>query len=377
MEVLTVTCPQCNSKRVYHDGLRYLKDGTACQRWLCRDCDFRFSLSNSNKQCQTNYNRQICVVMQEAKNLTTETELKTVSGESQKTTKGKQIEFAWYLKKENYSEETIRTYNGSLRNLIEAGANISDPNSVKEALMKYSEARKHVFIATYTLFLKMQGLIWNPPLCQVTRPLPFIPTERELDDLIAGSGRKMSAFLQTLKETAMRTGEAVRVKWKDLDLQRKTIALNQTEKHGNPRMFTISNKLIEMLSALPKNTEYVFGAHHKSAKAASFYLKRKTLAQKLGNPRLLEIGFHTFRHWKATTLYHETKDIVLVKQFLGHRSIDTTMLYIQLENALFRNQDDGFIVKATSDQKEIAELLEVGFEYVCQKDNLLYFRKRK
>lgn len=106
-------------------------------------------------------------------------------------------------------------------------------------------------------------------------------------------------------------------------------------------------------------------------------MKRKTLAKKLGNPRLLEIGFHSFRHWKATTLYHETKDIVLVSQFLGHRNIETTMLYIQLENALFKNQDDGFMVKATSDQKEIAELLEVGFEYVCQKDNLLYFRKGK
>jgi len=140
--------------------------------------------------------------------LAPETELKTVSGESQKTAKGKQIEFAWYLKKENYSVDTMRTYNGSLRNLIEGGADITNPNSVKEALMKYGEARKHTIIAAYTLFLKMQGLLWNPPLCQVTRQLPFIPTERELDDLIAGCGKKMSAFLQTLKETAMRLGEA-------------------------------------------------------------------------------------------------------------------------------------------------------------------------
>lgn len=156
----------------------------------------------------------------------------------------------------------------------------------------------------------MQGLTWTPPLCQVTRPLPFIPTERELDDLIAGCGKKVSAFLQTLKETAMRIGEAVRIKWKDLDLQRRTITLNQTEKHGNPRIFNVSNKLLVMLSILPRNTEYVFGVPHKRVKASNFYPRRKMLARKLGNPRLLEIGFHTFRHWKATTLYHETKDIV-------------------------------------------------------------------
>jgi len=167
------------------------------------------------------------------------------------------------------------------------------------------------------------------------------------------------------------------LKWVNVDLQRRTITLNQTEKHGNPRIFSVSNKLCDMLSELPKKTEYVFETPHKSAKAASFYQKRKTLAQKLGNPRLLEIGFHTFRHWKATTLYHEIRDIVLVKEFLGHRNIETTMLYIQLEKALFKSYDDGFIVKAVSDQKEIEGLLEVGFEYVCQKDNLLYFRKRK
>jgi hypothetical protein len=58
-------------------------------------------------------------------------------------------------------------------------------------------------------------------------------------------------------------------------------------------------------------------------------------------------------------------------------NIETTMLYIQLENAIFKSQDDKFIVKAMSDHKEIAALLEVGFECVCQKDDLVYFRKRK
>ena len=175
----------------------------------------------------------------------------------------------------------------------------------------------------------------------------------------------------------MRAGESVQLKWKDVDLQRRIITLNTPEKHGNPRIFNVTPKLCDMLSALPKKNEYVFGSCKKSAKAQSFYRKRRILAQKLGNPRLLEIGFHTFRHWKATSLYHETKDIVLVKEFLEHRNIETTMLYIQLEKALFKNNDDGFIVKATSDPKEIAGLLEVGFEYVCQKDDLLYFRKRK
>jgi len=44
-------------------------------------------------------------------------------------------------------------------------------------------------------------------------------------------------------------------------------------------------------------------------------------------------------------LYHQTKDIVFVKEFLGHKSLDTTLLYIQIEKALFKERNDEFTVK--------------------------------
>ena len=77
-------------------------------------------------------------------------------------------------------------------------------------------------------------------------------------------------------------------------------------------------------------------------------------------------------------LYHETHDIILVKEFLGHfKTLDVTLLYIQIEKAIFRNEPESFLVKATRYTDEIQGLLEVGFEYVCQKDSLMFFRKRK
>ena len=44
--------------------------------------------------------------------------------------------------------------------------------------------------------------------------------------------------------------------------------------------------------------------------------QRKRIAHKLSNPRLLKIHFHTFRYWKGTMLYHETKDMYYVMQAL-------------------------------------------------------------
>lgn len=64
-------------------------------------------------------------------------------------------------------------------------------------------------------------------------------------------------------------------------------------------------------------------------------------------------------------------------KLLGHKSLDTTLLYIQSEKALFQNESNEFIVKTAKEPKEIQELLEVGFECVCQKEGIMYFRKRK
>ena len=92
---------------------------------------------------------------------------------------------------------------------------------------------------------------------------------------------------------------------------------------------------------------------------------RKALALKLANPRLLKISFHTFRHWKATQLYHETKDPYYVKDFLGHKELRNTEIYINIERTIFESSTDDFTVKVTSDPEEVKSLLEVGFEYVC------------
>lgn len=36
-------CPECGSSKLYRDGMRYLSNGEAVQRWLCRVCCYRFS----------------------------------------------------------------------------------------------------------------------------------------------------------------------------------------------------------------------------------------------------------------------------------------------------------------------------------------------
>jgi integrase len=324
--------------------------------------------------------------LKEAKKLDTATETKTVAGEIKQPqptaiAKGKILELCLHMKRQGYSDETIRLNRIALKVLHERGADLFNSDSVKDVIAKqtWSDNRRRNVINAYDMFLKLNKLSWEKPRCTVTQKLPFIPTEQEIDCLITSAGTKLSAFLQLLKETAMRRGEAKRIEWTDVDTQRNIIALNAPEKHSNPRMWKVSPRLIAMLNALPKNSQRVFGDSSMDSMKSMLLTLRKKLAFKLQNSRLRKINFHSFRHWKATMLMHQTKnDTYYVKTFLGHKSIKNTEIYIHLQEAIFgENGNDEFTVKVAEKPEEITELLEIGFEYVCQKDNLIFLRKRK
>ena len=104
-------------------------------------------------------------------------------------------------------------------------------------------------------------------------------------------------------------------------------------------------------------------------------MQRKRTAHKLGNPRRNKITFHTFRHWKATTEYAETRDILHVMQLLGHKNIRNTLIYTQLAKIEKKDEFHSATAKTTEEAKQ---LVENGFEYVCTTpEELMLFRKRK
>jgi integrase len=315
----------------------------------------------------------------------TETEGKTTSGLagatqpsqiSQADIKGKVFEYLWHLKKENRAANTLFTYKQYLNLLLKAGADLLNPDSVKKILAEKSEWNqntKRIASIVYSGFAAYHGIQFKAPKYKAPRKLPFIPLESELDALICGSSKRMATLLQLLKETGLRIGEALNLRWQDLDFEHNILYINDTEKNGKPRVFKISEKLVSMLKRLNINSDRIFGKTTYKGMETHFTLTRKRLALRLGNPRLLRISFHTFRHWKATMEYNKTKDLLHVMQLLGHRNIETTLIYTQLVN-FEKNEYHSATAKTIEEAKK---LVEAGFEYVCTYNDILLFRKRK
>ena len=105
----------------------------------------------------------------------------------------------------------------------------------------------------------------------------------------------------------------------------------------------------------------------------NFSRQRRGIVEKLQNPRILRISFKTLRHWKATTEYHRTKDILHVMQMLGHKNIQNTLVYTHLVSF----ESDEFVCKVARTVDEAKALVESGFDYVSEIDGVQLFRKRK
>jgi len=129
-----------------------------------------------------------------------------------------------------------------------------------------------------------------------------------------------------------------------------------------------------MLIAIRKKSKSkrIFGKSLKSQHRL-LYNQRKNVARKLQNPRIFRITFHTFRHFKATMEYHKTRDILHVMQILGHKNVNNTLVYTQLVDL----HDDEYVSKVAKTVQEACQLVEAGFKYVTEINDVKIFRKRK
>ncbi|MCW4040222.1 MAG: tyrosine-type recombinase/integrase [Candidatus Bathyarchaeota archaeon] len=263
-----------------------------------------------------------------------------------------------------------------MKTLVKRGADLHDPESIKEVITQqhWSEGYKQNVVDAYQKLLELQGIVWSKPFYKRVEKLPFIPIEKEIDALIARMNYCIAAFLQLLKETAIRPGEAWNLRWVDVDHQRQCITVTP-ETHSLPRQCRISSQCLAMLYTIPRASEYVFREKYRRLTnlRRTYQRHRNKLAKSLVNPRIREINFKTLRHWKATVEYHKTKDILHVKKLLGHKNIQNTLIYTHLVDF----KSDEWVCKVAQSLEEAVELVEAGFEYVTEVEGKKIFRKRK
>ena len=165
-------------------------------------------------------------------------------------------------------------------------------------------------------------------------------TVKELEDMIRMAITfhdymnevKIRAIIYFLFYTGVRKGEFLNLKRKDIDLKERSAIIRVPTKNKNERIVFFPKKVEDVLKkyfGFETETENSFCLN--TAQLVTF----NNFITNFG-PKDKKVSLHTFRHSFANMLAEKSIDIRVAQKLLGHKSINSTMIYYNPDNNIIK-----------------------------------------
>ena len=152
-------------------------------------------------------------------------------------------------------------------------------------------------------------------------------SDDDIDKLINGATNKLTKDIITfLIYTGCRKGEALNLKWDDVDLKNDVIAIKGT-KTKYDRYIPISKPLKAILSQVEKKQDCLYVFNKNGAKLTDFKRSFKTACKKVG---LKDLRIHDLRHVFASKMVMNGASLYITGELLGHKTPYMTKKYSHL-----------------------------------------------
>jgi integrase len=151
--------------------------------------------------------------------------------------------------------------------------------------------------------------------------------DEDIQKLISGATNKLTRDIITfLIYTGCRKGEALNLKWDDVDLKTGVIAIKGT-KTKYDRYIPISEPLKAVLSGIEKNQDSLYVFNRNGAKLTDFKRSFHTACRNAG---LKDLRIHDLRHVFASKMVMGGTSLYITGELLGHRTTQMTKRYSHL-----------------------------------------------
>lgn len=241
------------------------------------------------------------------------------------------------------SESTRKTYKWCVLSFLEHFKSATEPKSIKtedikEYLLSFKtlNTRKQMLCSInsfYTLTMRMPKKINKIPYPKVQKKLPKVIDSDYLKTTIPEiANLKHKAILMLGYSCALRVSEVINLKIEDIDSKRMVLYIKNA-KGRKDRVVKMSTTLLSTLREYFKEyrpSVYLFNGQNKLKYTASSC--NKLVKHYLG----IEYHFHLLRHSGATTMLENGVDISMIQKILGHKKIETTMIYTHVSNKLLQ-----------------------------------------
>jgi len=190
----------------------------------------------------------------------------------------------------------------------------------------------------FTIARKEWEVFVHNPVREIELPTKGAARDRRLQDAENGAESEESRLFVACRrcrnpyllpivrfalETAMRQGEIVGLRWRHIDMARRTAFLPDT-KNGQPRSVPLSSTALEVLKALPRSIsgEVFPGVTTGAIKKAFIRATRRA--------EIEELRVHDLRHEATTRLFERGLNIIEVSTITGHKDLQMLRRYTHL-----------------------------------------------
>jgi integrase len=283
-----------------------------------------------------------------------------------------------WMRKQAYEDSTTRKVAKILRHL-KRNCNTAGPEEVKlyVANKQCSNGRKQNLIEAYAIYLRSMGIEWkDQPFYQRYDKKRRAPKEELLDFMIHHFRLEMALKLSMLKDLGTRPMELTWLTVQDIDLTTANVSITGA-KHTIGREGKLKPKTLELLKIYIDKKKLNANSKLfpiKSENFANDYRHyRNRLAKDYNMPELKQICLYDFRRFKGSKTYHLTRDVLYVKELLGHK--DTTLRSTLKYISLFDERNITWIPIVCTTKEEIEQAIQDDCILVCQANGKTFFKK--
>lgn len=262
--------------------------------------------------------------------------------------------FNEFLEIRNLTDNTIRAYNAFLKEYI-TWINLNIDKPIED--ITYEDIRAYIFFLKKEKMLAATSInsyisqlrffyvyVLNKPLdkyqvpfMKITTKLPSIVSKEDIfyfiDSFVNIKHKTIAALLYS---SGIRVSELVNLRYEDIRRNSMQIYIKKT-KTRTDRYAILSKNIISQLteywkSAGKPSSGYIFTGrdkdkHISTATVQSFFRKHcEHIKFKI------KLTPHGCRHHFGTHLYEEGNDLLVIQKLLGHKTIESTTIYVQISN---------------------------------------------
>ncbi len=257
--------------------------------------------------------------------------------------------FREVLSLRNYANQTINTYLKGVSNFFSFSnsKNLSQDELYNYAVYLSNKKLSYSHIKNSVMAVKLfSELILGKKLhsnflskYRRERKLPDVLSIDEVKQILNKiENLKHRTIISLIYSCGLRISEAINLKVGDIDSKRMVVKIVQS-KGNKDRYIPLSEKMLLLLREYYKEfkpNNFLFRGQVKEIYSArSIQAILKTTLAKTNIKK--KITVHSLRHSYATHLLEQGTDISLIQKILGHKNINTTLLYTQISKSQLAN----------------------------------------